>query len=80
MFPILTPLGVGPGQPFPFISNLSISLGVLVQKPNFEAPAFARVKIPQNRPRWLDTGDPAVFVPIEEVIARFYALHGAGEA
>lgn len=69
VFPILTPLGVGPGQPFPFISNLSISLGVLVQKPNFEAPAFARVKIPQNRPRWLDTGDPAVFVPIEEVIA-----------
>ncbi len=69
VFPILTPLGVGPGQPFPFISNLSLSLGVMVRKPKSELPALARIKIPQNRPRWIPTGIANHFVPIEQVIA-----------
>ncbi len=69
VFPILTPLGVGPGQPFPFISNLSLSLGVMVRKPKSESPALARIKIPQNRPRWIPTGLANQFVPIEQVIA-----------
>lgn len=70
ILPVLTPLGVGPGQPFPFISNLSLSLGVRVQRPGAgEPPRFARVKIPSNRPRFLRVGDEKVFVRIEEVIA-----------
>ncbi|MGC9326433.1 MAG: polyphosphate kinase 1 [Candidatus Hinthialibacter sp.] len=69
VFPILTPLGYGPGQPFPFISNLSLSLGVLVKKPKCEVPVFARIKIPQNRPRWVNVGEPNHFVPLEQVIA-----------
>ncbi|MBN2328388.1 MAG: polyphosphate kinase 1 [Candidatus Omnitrophica bacterium] len=69
VFPILTPLGYGPGQPFPFISNLSLSLGVLVKKPKCDAPVFARLKIPQNRPRWVNVGEANHFVPLEQVIA-----------
>lgn len=69
VFPILTPLGFGPGQPFPFISNLSLSLGVMVKKPKSDGPVFARLKIPQNRPRWAPIGDANQFVPLEQVIA-----------
>ena len=69
IFPILIPLGVGPGQPFPFISNLSLSIAVRLRTPGSQEVGFARVKIPTNRPRWLPTGVPNVFVPIEEVIA-----------
>ncbi len=69
VFPILTPLGFGPGQPFPFISNLSLSLGVMVKKPKCNSPAFARLKIPQNRPRWVSIGEPNQLVPLEQVIA-----------
>ncbi len=72
ILPILTPLGVGPGQPFPFISNLSLSLGVLVRAPGDVHERFARVKIPSNRPRWIKLpGDEALFIAQEEVIARF---------
>ncbi|HSR16932.1 MAG TPA: hypothetical protein VLM39_02475, partial [Ignavibacteriaceae bacterium] len=45
IFPVLTPLAFDPGRPFPYISNLSISLAILVRKPNGEN-LFARVKIP----------------------------------
>ncbi|MDP8242634.1 MAG: polyphosphate kinase 1 [Candidatus Hinthialibacter antarcticus] len=69
IFPILIPLGVGPGQPFPFISNMSLSIAVRLRPPGSQEVGFARVKIPTNRPRWLPTGVPNVFVPIEEVIA-----------
>ncbi|MCL5270911.1 MAG: polyphosphate kinase 1 [bacterium] len=68
--PILTPLGVGPGQPFPFISNLSLSLAVMVQAPGENHPRFARVKIPTNRPRFIQVPGEMVFVPLEEIIAR----------
>ncbi len=69
IFPILIPLGVGPGQPFPFISNLSLSVAVRLKPPGEQEVGFARVKIPTNRPRWLPTGVDNEFVPIEDVIA-----------
>jgi polyphosphate kinase len=69
ILPVLTPLGVGPGQPFPFISNLSLSLAVRVTRPGQDAVRFARVKIPSNRPRFLKVADEMVFVRVEEVIA-----------
>src|SRR5215468_5556643 len=51
--PILTPLKVDPSHPFPFISNLSTSLGILQRAPGASEPRFARVKIPPNVPAWL---------------------------
>lgn len=53
VFPVLTPLSVDPGHPFPFISNLSTSLGVTLKAPNSEEKAFARVKIPQVLPSYV---------------------------
>src|SRR5918992_4742976 len=70
IFPALTPLGVGPGRPFPYISNLSLSLAVWLRDPVSEAESFARVKVPKEvLPRFVPIGD-GVFVPLEEVIAR----------
>ncbi len=69
VFPILTPLGVGPGQPFPFISNLSLSLAVRVKRPQGTTEFFARVKIPQNRPRWVETSEDNQYIPLEQLIA-----------
>lgn len=53
VFPVLTPLSVDPGHPFPFISNLSTSLGVTLKHPDREEKFFARVKIPQVLPQWV---------------------------
>lgn len=53
VFPVLTPLSVDPGHPFPFISNLSTSLGVTLKNPQQEEKLFARVKIPQVLPQWV---------------------------
>lgn len=69
ILPILTPLGVGPGQPFPFISNLSLSLAVLVRSPGEGFERFARVKIPANRPRWIQIPGEMVFIALEDLIA-----------
>ncbi|MGE5437603.1 MAG: RNA degradosome polyphosphate kinase, partial [Syntrophothermus sp.] len=52
IFPVLTPLAFDPGRPFPYISNLSLSLAILVKKPNGDEH-FARVKIPTSLPRFL---------------------------
>lgn len=71
VFPVLTPLSVDPGHPFPFISNLSVSLGVTLKHPQGEEKLFARVKIPRVLPQWIRvTTDPAVnrFVSLTEVI------------
>lgn len=59
VFPVLTPLAVDPAHPFPFISNLSTSLGVLLKHPRGEAPLFARIKIPKVLAPWirLDEGE-----------------------
>jgi polyphosphate kinase len=69
IFPILTPLAVDPGRPFPFISNMSISLAVVLHHPERGSRHFARVKVPTSRSRWLPLETPMHFVPIEQVIA-----------
>src|SRR4051812_30608197 len=53
VFPILTPLAVDPGHPFPFVSHLSLSLAVEVQDPETHERKFARVKVPESLPRFL---------------------------
>ncbi len=53
VFPVLTPLSVDPGHPFPFISNLSTSLGITLRHPDREERLFARVKVPQVLPQWI---------------------------
>jgi polyphosphate kinase len=70
IFPALTPLAVGPGQPFPYISNLSLSLGVIVRDPDSGHTTFARVKVPTEiLPRFVRLGDGAGFALLEDVIA-----------
>ena len=70
IFPVLTPLAVGPGRPFPYISNLSLSIGVFVRDPVSDVETFARVKVPKEvLPRFVPIGD-GTFVPLEAVIAR----------
>jgi polyphosphate kinase len=74
IFPALTPLAVAPGRPFPYISNLSLSLAVLVRDPVTNQTVFARVKVPTEiLPRFVTLkppeGAPALLVPLEDVIA-----------
>jgi polyphosphate kinase len=70
IFPVLTPLAVGLGRPFPYISNLSLSLGVMVTDPVSGLETFARVKVPKEMlPRFVPTGDRRTFVPLEDLIA-----------
>ncbi|MEC7967314.1 MAG: polyphosphate kinase 1 [Actinomycetota bacterium] len=69
IFPVLTPLAVDPGHPFPYVSDLSLNLAVVVRDPRDERELFARVKVPNTLPRWLQIADTDRFVPIEEVIA-----------
>ncbi len=57
VFPVLTPLAVDPGHPFPFISNLSTSLGILLQHPQTEERLFARVKVPTSLPQLISLPD-----------------------
>ena len=52
VFPVLTPLSVDPGHPFPFLSNLSTSLGILLRHPQTEEKVFARVKVPKVLPHF----------------------------
>jgi polyphosphate kinase len=71
VFPALTPLVIGLGRPFPYISNLSLSLGVLLRDPESGTEIIARVKVPKELlGRFLPVGDGGEsFVPLEEVIA-----------
>ena len=71
IFPILTPLAVGPGQPFPYISPLSLSLGILVRDPETGDERFARVKVPELLPRFFSVGERGLFLPLERVIRHF---------
>jgi polyphosphate kinase len=69
IFPILTPLAVDPGHPFPYLSNLSLSLAVEVRDPEHGTEHFARVKVPKSLPRWIPvSGRSNCFVPLEQVI------------
>ena len=67
VFPVLTPLAVDPGHPFPYISNLSLSLAVVLRGADAEE-RFARVKVPKILPRWVPLPTPNQFVPLEAVI------------
>jgi len=69
VFPVLTPLAVDPSHPFPYISNLSLSLAVTVRDPGTTRDRFARVKVPGILPRFVPLGDGSTFVPLEQVIA-----------
>ena len=70
IFPVLTPLAVDPSHPFPYISGLSLNLAVVVKKPDTDEELFARVKVPSNLPRFVETGKAGKrrFVTLEEVI------------
>ncbi|MGC4031334.1 MAG: polyphosphate kinase 1 [Tepidisphaeraceae bacterium] len=68
VFPILTPLAVDPGHPFPFISNLSRSMGVMLEDDE-KTKSFCRIKLPENLPRWVPLPDGCSFVALEAVIA-----------
>ena len=69
IFPVLTPLAVDPGHPFPYVSNLSLSLAVEVRDPVTDTMHFARVKVPKRLGRWVAIpGRAHEFLPIEQVI------------
>ncbi len=73
IFPALTPLAVAPGRPFPYISNLSLSLAILVRDPVTDQTVFARVKVPTEiLPRFIalrEDSEEVTFVALEDVIA-----------
>ncbi|HEX8672704.1 MAG TPA: polyphosphate kinase 1, partial [Longimicrobium sp.] len=70
-YPVLTPLAVDPGHPFPFISNLSLSLAVLLRHRARSTMHFARIKVPTSTGRWIPVPNSEHrfhFVPVEDVI------------
>lgn len=69
IFPVLTPLAVDPGHPFPYISNLSLNLAVTVRAPDSNEAKFARIKVPSVLPRFVCLEDRRRYVALEEVIA-----------
>jgi polyphosphate kinase len=71
VYPVLTPLALGPGQRFPYISGLSLSLGVFVRDPDTGEERFARVKVPEALPRFVFLGKRDYLIPLEGVIAHF---------
>ena len=71
MFPVLTPLAVDPGHPFPYISNLSLNLAVMVRDPSRGHRRFARIKVPPLLPGFMLLPDGQRFVAVEEVIGAF---------
>ena len=92
IYPILTPLTVDPGHPFPFISNLSLSLAIILRHPYRDTLHFARLKVPKSLGRWLPLNDDSYdddlakelrFLPIEQLIAQhvdeLIPGHGGGE-
>ena len=77
VFPVLTPLAVDPAHPFPFVSGLSLNLAITVKLPEDGGQHFARVKVPDNVPRFVELGSRegvegiVRFLPMEELIAAF---------
>lgn len=81
VFPVLTPLAVDPGHPFPYISNLSLNLAVVVRQPETDDELFARIKVPKVLPRFVQLprelgvhnkkGKPAIWtgIPLEQIIS-----------
>jgi polyphosphate kinase len=74
IFPVLTPLAVDPAHPFPYISNLSLNLAVLLHDPSDRSLRFARVKVPSLFPRLMAVDDGSTFVALEDVIAEHLQL------
>jgi polyphosphate kinase len=70
VYPVLTPLAVDPGHPFPFISHLSLSLAISLEHPERGTEHFARVKLPLNRGRWVRIGQSNRYLPLETLIAQ----------
>jgi polyphosphate kinase len=79
IYPILTPLTVDPGHPFPFISNLSLSLAIILRHPYRDTLHFARLKVPTNLGRWLPLHElhdgyapdrEQRYLPVEQLIAQ----------
>ena len=70
IFPVLTPLAVDPGHPFPYISDLSLNLAVVMHDPVSQDRRFARVKVPLLLPRFVVMPDGERFVPLEQVISQ----------
>ncbi len=68
IFPVLTPLAVDPAHPFPYISNLALSLAAMVSDPETGERRFARVKVPNVFPRLIALGDGVRYVPVEQII------------
>ena len=68
IFAVLTPLAVDPGHPFPYISNLSLSLAVTVRNPETGERGFARIKVPPVLPRLVEVG-VRTYMLLEQVIA-----------
>jgi len=69
IFPVLTPLAVDPAHPFPYISNLALSLAAMVSDPDTGERRFARVKIPNVFPRLIALSGGRRYVPVEQIIA-----------
>jgi polyphosphate kinase len=69
IFPVITPLAVDPGHPFPYISNLSLNLAVLLRDVATDRTHFARIKVPPLLPRFMMLPEPGRFVPLEDVIS-----------
>jgi polyphosphate kinase len=71
IFPVLTPLVVDPSHPFPYISGLSLNVGINIESSEDQDISFARVKVPSNLPRFIRTADASKFrfVLIDELIA-----------
>ncbi|MEY3340880.1 MAG: polyphosphate kinase, partial [Actinomycetota bacterium] len=68
IFPVLTPLAVDPAHPFPYVSNLALSLAVMVRDPKTGDERFARVKVPTVFPRLLALPGGERFVPVDVII------------
>ena len=69
IFPVLTPLAVGAGRPFPYMSNLSLSIGVTVRDPESGVQTFARVKVPTEViPRFIPVDAGCTFIALEQLI------------
>jgi len=68
VFPVLTPLAVDPAHPFPYVSNLALSIAVTVRDPSTDESRFARVKVPTVFPRLVELPGGQRFVPVEDVI------------
>lgn len=75
IFPVLTPLVVDPSHPFPYISGLSLNIGVNIESSQDHDISFARVKVPSNLPRFIRTSDSSKFrfVLIDELISEHLA-------